>query len=137
MHYHALTDVIDSPELSSYSSLLPGSPEYRRILLQATCLKSTVFRYNESSPSYLPSIYISSKPDELPIIIDTGASQSISPIPTDFDGPIVAPDVSSLNQVNGTAAIAGFGTVAWHVEDYEGTQRCIRTKACYVPEASV
>ena len=27
--------------------------------------------------------------------------------------------------------------MAWNIEDFEGTRRCIRTKAYYVPEASV
>jgi hypothetical protein len=83
-------------------------------------------------------IYILSGKTELPIVIDTGASNSITPIPTDFvNGIIHKADLQSLTQVNGTTPVCGQGPVQWPIEDVVGTRRTITTDAYYVPDAGI
>ena len=74
---------------------------------------------------------------DLPIVIDTGASNSISPIGSDFVGFIQKSDLSTLKQVNGTTPVAGQGNVQWNVEDFYGTRRSIITEAYFVPDAQI
>jgi GAG-pre-integrase domain len=64
----------------------------------------------------------------VPVVLDTGASFSLTPFMNDFVGPIWPSPIGSLQGVS-PANIAGIGTVEviW----------AIRTEAYYVPEASI
>jgi len=64
-------------------------------------------------------IYLSANTDELPIIIDTGASCSLTPLPSDFDGRLTKTDITRLAQVSGKAIVAGAGTITWNIEDLQ------------------
>jgi hypothetical protein len=124
---------------SSYCRLDPSSPQFTTILIQACHLKLQVFHYDttfDNSDSN-PEIYISTNNKELPIVIDTGASRSITPIATDFTTEIAKADLQELRQVNGTTAVCGQGTVLWPIEDVDGVRRSITTDAYYVPDAGI
>ena len=69
-----------------YTSLLPSSDSYKRILFEARSLVPTIADYNEFIPLSNPAIFASSRLGELPIVIDTGASCSITPLRSDFIG---------------------------------------------------
>jgi hypothetical protein len=124
---------------SSYRRLDPSSTKYNTILIQARHLKLQVFHYDTTfdSGSTIPEIYISTNNKELPIVIDTGASSSITPISTDFTTEISKADLQELKQVNGTTAVCGQGTVTWPIEDVDGIRRSITTEAYYVPDAGI
>ena len=135
--YRAISSILrDSP--FRYTQLQKGSLEYTRILLQASSLKAQLFNYdgNPSSPAEAV-IYQSSNVTELPIVIDTGASCSITPIIDDFDDTIQKPDITGLNQLSGKTSVIGQGLVTWTIEDMCGVRRKIQTKAYYVPQASI
>ena len=83
------------------------------------------------------TVYWCKHEDEPPIVIDTGASVSLSPRPEDFIGPIQPPSIKSLQGLKGSVNIVGEGTVEWKIRDVLGQTRTIRTKAFYVPTASV
>jgi hypothetical protein len=110
-------------------------------LIQARHLKSQVFHYDTTldiCTDTTTAIYVSSRDDEPPVVIDTGASGSITPLGSDFeDGIIHQADLQELKQVNGSTPVCGQGTVNWHIEDVEGTQRLLRTEAYYVPDAGI
>ena len=126
---------------SHYRRLDPSSPEFSGILIQARHLKSQVFHYdttlNNNTDSTL-EIYVSSVDGELPIVIDTGASNSITPIASDFVGGVInKADLQSLTQVNGTTPVCGQGPVNWPIEDVDGVRRTITTDAYFVPDARI
>jgi hypothetical protein len=83
------------------------------------------------------SVYFSPKPDDYPIIIDTGASMSITPCMDDFLGKIDPSPVTELHGLNTTTKVYGIGTVSWSVRDVFGVIRTIKTKAYYVPDATI
>jgi hypothetical protein len=126
---------------SNYCRVDPSSNQYATILLQARHLKAQVFHYDTTfgnKNETTTAIYVSSCDDELPIVIDTGASNSITPIASDFvDGILNKADLQSLKQVNGTTPVCGQGEVNWDIEDVEGTRRRINTDAYYVPDAGI
>jgi hypothetical protein len=126
---------------SSYFRLDPSSSQYTTILIQARHLKLQVFHYDttfdNNDSNSIPEIYISTNNKELPIVIDTGASSSITPIATDFTTEIAKADLQELKQVNGTTAVCGQGTVLWPIEDVDGVRRSITTDAYYVPDAGI
>jgi hypothetical protein len=125
---------------SSYHRLHHSSPQFGRILIQAHHLKSQVFHYDttfNNNTDSTPEIYVSSKNDELPIVIDTGASGSITPIASDFVNGIHKADLQTLKQVNGTTPVCGQGPVHWKIEDVDGIRRTITTDAYYVPDATI
>ena len=80
-----------------------------------------MFHYDSSLDDCTDStseIYVSSCSEELPIVIDTGASNSISPNASDFVGVIQKSDLASLKQVNGTTPVCGEGDVSWDITDF-------------------
>ena len=83
------------------------------------------------------AIYVSSSGEELPIVIETGTSNSITPNPKDFVWEIQRSNFSSLKQVKGTTPICGEGDVCWDIEDFYGTCRSILTETYYVPSATI
>ena len=125
---------------SRYTRLDQSTSLYKSIWLQARNLKSQVFHYDSSLDDCTDStsdIYVSSCSNDLPIVIDTGASNSISPEPTDFVDTIEKSDLPALKQVNGTTPVCGEGKVCWKIEDFNGTRRSITTQAYYVPSATI
>ena len=74
----------------------------------------------------------------VPIVIDTGASMSITPFLSDFDS---APEDSPVpDLITGLAhktTIAGVGRVSWLIDDMYGVRRRISTNAYYVPDAKI
>jgi hypothetical protein len=83
------------------------------------------------------SVYFSPKPDDYPIIIDTGASMSLTPCMDDFLGKLDPSPVTELHGLNTTTKVYGIGTVSWSVRDVFGVVRVLKTKAYYVPDASI
>ena len=73
----------------------------------------------------------------IPIIIDTGASISLTPVITDFVGNIEPADLDSLQGLSSKTKVCGQGTVHWKIQDMFGMVRTIAIKAYYVPEASI
>jgi hypothetical protein len=78
-----------------------------------------------------------SKRKGLPIVLDTGASWSVTPDVNDFVGDIAPADVTELKSLDAKIQVHGVGTVEWEIRDAVGEVQTIRTKALYVPSAEV
>ena len=74
-HYRTILNI---PSYTNKRRLLPGSPIYNQILLNARGLQARLRSYGEVIPLHEPIIYHSTTDNELPIVIDTGASCSIT-----------------------------------------------------------
>jgi hypothetical protein len=74
---------------------------------------------------------------ELPIVLDTGASWSVTPSLDDFVSTIKPSTIGDLKSLDNTIKVHGIGTVEWVIQDMHGNTRAIRTKALYVPSAGV
>jgi len=83
-----------------------------------------------------PSIYISNSDLEYPVVIDSGASFSLTPKIEDFITPLQV-DKTILTGLNSTSVVAGSGAVEWTIQDVSGIVRKIRVEAFYVPQASI
>ena len=75
--------------------------------------------------------------DEVPIVIDTRASFSLSPFKDDFIGPLEETNTESLQGLNSQAEVKGEGMVEWHVQDIFGVCQMVKTKAFFVPTATI
>lgn len=84
-------------------------------------------------PSSDVQVYTSSV-DDLPIVIDTGASVILTSSAADFVGPIASSHKSRIKGLNSTTTVAGVGTIEWSIQDALGTIRVIRTEAYYASE---
>ena len=73
----------------------------------------------------------------IPIIIDTGASFSLTPFMEDFVSVLDDPDVDELYGPSDSVAVKGSGWVEWKVRDSTGQIALVRTRAYFVPEANV
>jgi len=95
----------------------------------------TIFEFDNLNTSR--SIYFSNGNDNLPIVLDSGASLSITPNRNDFIQDLSVSDVSELKGLSHTEHVVGKGVVEWTIRDVFGTVRTIRTTAYYVPAASI
>jgi hypothetical protein len=75
------------------------------------------------------SVYSAHKDDCVPIVIDTGASVSVTPVLTDFLGPLRPCATANLKGLIGTTEVIGEGTFNWLVRDMFGNKRKISTTA--------
>ena len=72
-----------------------------------------------------------------PIVLDSGASFSISPFEADFDGPIDSTAAKEMKGIADSLRIKGVGTVSWPIRDVFGRTRTVTTQAFYVPDADI
>lgn len=86
------------------------------------------------SPTDLPSCQLV---NEAPIVIDTGASWSVTPFLKDFVSDIKPWAHESLQSLDASIPVHGIGTVEWTVQDQDKNVRTFRTTALYVPTAEV
>ena len=71
----------------------------------------------------------------IPIVIDTGASRSISPIWSDFT--TFTKFNHSLHGIPAETRIEGEGMTSWDISDQHGVTSTVQTLAFYVPNASI
>jgi hypothetical protein len=76
-----------------------------------------------------PTVYLSRKQGKLPIVLDSGAAYSVTPNMEDFMGPI---ELCST-----TVKVIGHDTVEWKIQDLFRTGQLVKTRAFYVPDASM
>ena len=75
---------------------------------------------------------------ELPIVIDTGALMSITPILSNFTSPIKPSVIDSLGSLTKVKTpVQGQGPIALHVEDINDVQSTIDTVVYWVPSATI
>jgi Reverse transcriptase (RNA-dependent DNA polymerase) len=87
----------------------------------------------------LKMIYHVNVPSEenLPIVFDTGASASVTPLRSDFVHDLTPSTISALHGLKGQVDVVGSGLVQWTIVDLFGTVRTIQTMAHFVPEAKI
>ena len=89
------------------------------------------------SNEQLFNAYNASSRDDVPIAIDSGASHSLTPFAEDFTDHLEDTTLEQLQGLNARADVKGEGWVEWMVQDYCDTKRMIRTRAHYVPTATI
>ena len=121
-----------------YNLLHPSDARYNRVLLEAKCLRTSLKDYKQTLPLDSPTVYFSSRPNDLPIVIDTGASCSVTPVLNDFIKPPGVPDTKSMEGLNGNKTeIRGSGTVTWDIEDVNGSRDTLQTHCYFIPSATI
>jgi hypothetical protein len=85
----------------------------KSVLVSAQKLRSSTSSYENATKITGPqqTIYFSRKDNELPIVIDTGASVSVTPSLDDFLGPIWPCTTKELNGLNSSITVVGVGTI--------------------------
>jgi len=77
-------------------------------------------------------------PDMVPVIIDTGASISLSPYDTDFIGKIHPVQDITLKGIASGLRVAGIGTLQYHFINDKNEKQTITLNRClYVPQCTV
>jgi len=72
-----------------------------------------------------------------PVVLDTGASFSLTPFKADFVTPIVSTSSKEMKGIADPLRIQGVGTVSWPIRDVFGRTRTVTTQAFYVPHADI
>jgi hypothetical protein len=109
---------------NSIKSHLPSSRyrsstlQFQRILLEAKGLQTSIRQYGEILPLSSPAIYVSTNKDDLPIVLDTWASCTITPSLSDFTSKPTKPDTATLGSLTTVQAkVSGQGPFEWDIED--------------------
>jgi hypothetical protein len=74
---------------------------------------------------------------DYPIVIDTGASISVSPVLNDFVEGISDTNVCDLKGLNHSTEVRGMGMVEWTIYDVHNKVKTIQTLAFYAPDATI
>jgi hypothetical protein len=115
-----------------YRSIDSSTLQFQRILLEAKGLQTSIGQYGEILPLLSPAIYVSTNKDDLPIVIDTGASCTITPSLSDFTSKPTKPDTAILGSLTTVQTkVSGQGPIEWDIED---VLKKLRTTSYYVPE---
>ncbi|KAI2505065.1 hypothetical protein MHU86_9341 [Fragilaria crotonensis] len=106
-------------------------------MTQAPRLRSMSYP-NDSGPRTTKPTCLHTTPSDYPIVIDTGASISVSPNINDFVDGISEANVHDLKGLNhSTSKVHGMGMVEWTIYDVYHSVQTIRTMAFYVPDATI
>ena len=141
-NYKSILSFTSDAEFSNfrYNRLDPSTSLHKSIFVQANHLEAQVFQYDSCRDGFTNTtheIYVSSSGDELPTMIDAGASNSIMPLPRDFIGEIKRSRLQSLKQFNGTTSVCGEGNVVLDIEDFYGTRRSVTTASHFGPSTTI
>jgi hypothetical protein len=69
---------------------------------------------------------------DVPVVIDIGASFSITPFEEDFVSPLESADINAMHGLADLVLVKGVGWVEWTIRDAGNQIAIIRTKAYYV-----
>jgi hypothetical protein len=73
----------------------------------------------------------------IPIVVDTGASLSLTPYLADFNKTPDKSELKELQAVSSATKVEGIRTVRWKVIDLYGAVYTLKTKAYYVPSVHI
>ena len=82
-------------------------------------------------------INLSAQDTEQPIVIDSGASFSVSSLIDDFDFPHYIKMHSKCNQLDGSTDVLGRGPVSWSVPNTSASTTTLRPIARHIPSAQI
>lgn len=121
-------------QIALFESIASAVDKVRNVL---PVRPSFSFYTNCAVPLGESSFIVQPNLNNLPIVIDTGASRSLSPRRDDFLEGSFTPLSSSLEGVSEKTSIEGKGLVSWEVTDMHGKIGVVVTEAYYVPTASI
>lgn len=116
-----------SSEFTRLSTCMDGQEQ---IQVQSAAIPQT-------ADGLLSSAYLSSTSDQVPTIVDSGASVTVTPFLSDFVGTLQPPPFEELSGLQYNTPVVGIGLIELEVFDLHGTVAKIRTLACFVPDAQV
>ncbi|KAL3911553.1 MAG: hypothetical protein SGARI_001593 [Bacillariaceae sp.] len=109
--------------------------EERKSKLEELRIRNTY--YNNMNDKMLKKLVLFTN-DDMPIVIDTGASISITPFKSDFiEPPRTNSKIPALKGLAHKTEVAGWGKVSWIIGDMYGVVHRVETYAYYVPEATI
>ena len=131
---------LDTLELKAQSED-PSSltPEIHRAYVATTSLLSRLGVQPSSSFHGPSQAYLINKngSKEIPIVIDTGCSISVSPYEEDFITPIERSNETKMHGLKDSIDIGGVGQVEWTIRDVFNRVATIRTRCYHIPSANI
>lgn len=110
----------------TYTPLSPMHPDNKLLLIKLAAFEATY--HNALAPM---------SPDMVPLVIDTGASISITPYKTDFIGHIHATQPIEIKGITSGLQVQGYGTVCYTFQNDNGTLQTLNLTHClYVPHCT-
>jgi hypothetical protein len=133
--YQMIRQISDPSLFETKQSQKKTRSSMKRALLYASKIVTCNPSYSAAPSS--PILYLSRKDNDLPIVINSGASLSVSLTISDFVSAIRPCCTTHLNGLKGKINVVGERDVEWTVQDIFGTTRKLRSTAYCIPGASV
>lgn len=128
---------VDNPILMLGTTLDKGTKRLCNSLFGSLALLSNILRPDKLFNHECSNYHVTQNSKMLPIVLNTGASFLITPELSDFVDDILPPPDDKIKGLKHSIGVTGIGWVEWTVYDLNGVVRVIRTKALYVPEATI
>jgi hypothetical protein len=90
--------------------------------------------FTEDNASLDPFSLLNQKSDDIPVVLDTGALTSLTPVLSNFIGPLTQAPIDEIRGLTATTRVVGRGIVQWKICDYCNVTGVVQTLAYYVPE---
>ena len=132
-------DFIGLHRMSTLFSPQSSTLNFQQIEQEWLRLRPILYHSLDPSPTtrYLspPCIFLGHAQSTVPVVIDSGASDGLTPFRADFI--TYTSTTGSLNGIGSQSQICGYGKVRWKVIDQHGQVQIIETTAYHVPSASI
>ena len=91
----------------------------------------------QDQPDHLSQQFYSVGSDGLPVVVDSGASSSVTPCLDDFIGALIPLKDEKVDGITESAIIEEIGLVNWQIVDDHGRKGTICCLAYYMPKAKI
>jgi hypothetical protein len=126
-HHCLVNETIAGIALLQQTKLSKQQVPYTALIEEST--NTMDISYNKSSYNH--------HCNDLPIIIDTGASSSSTPHLSDFVSSLEPSSFQEIQGISGPSEVVVLGTIEWIIWDYWNAVCVVRNKPYYVPDIQV
>ena len=134
-HFHAYCATFNP--LDAYECMKRDFIQTTRVKAKPTANIASASLYVPGGSTDRPSILKNGVRRVFPVVLDTGASVSITPIASDFVEPLTPLVDAEVRGLNSTTKIHGIGVAELCMRDAFGQDAIVRTKAYHIPDAEV
>jgi len=125
-----------------FTDPLPQPPMNISMSHEPQCFHSSLSSSQETkllqqSINYIPSLLIRDEAQTFPVVVDSGATASVSYCKEDFITPLSPSPFRQMKGLAETLDVEGRGILWWIVNDDSGHELTIETEAYYVPAMSM
>lgn len=115
--------------LHTFNLILPSD-----VIPTCSSSSNTIHEYLQATG---PTFALTQFPQSFPLVLDSGASISITPVLSDFVNGLQPSPIPAVHGIQTSSPVMGAGQVHWKLQDITGNVQTISTFELYLPTAHV